>query len=1034
MRQTLPFGELYRRLHMRRALRVTALGLTALATAMLTWTGAGRPAAPPTEDALPAPARAAISAVLGRDDARYRMSLAGENVTAANPRHDLTASFTRDGASVSTRAGSITFTLAGVARGEVFHRLAPARPTVEVNRVDYRRGAISEWYVNGPLGLEQGFTLASPPAPGSAGRLALQLDLGGSLAARRVGGDVVFVRDGKPVLRYRGLAAWDAVGRPLAASLALTGRTLALTVDDRGARYPVTVDPFVEQASLRASDAAVADELGTAVAMSGDTIVAGAVGDGAQRGAAYVFVKPAGGWAGQLTENAKLTASDGVDGDAFGSAVGVSGGTIVVGASSDDGMRGAAYVFSRPAGGWSGPLTQAAKLTSSVRVAGALFGNAVGIDGDAAVAGAPGESGGAAYVFVKPAGGWSGALTQTARLTAAPSTVGAALGSSVAIAGETVAAGAPGVSSSRGAVYVFSQPGTGWSGAQTQNAVLSAAAGAPSDQLGLSVSATSALVVGGAPFAATAHGRAYVFVRPAAGWAGPLTESARLSASSAFDSEELGVSVAARGDTVAAGSWGDNAFAGAVYVFSKPIGGWAGSVEQSQRLTVADAAANDSLGGSVALDAGTIVAGASADDTDRGSARVFAVPTAGADLTPPDVSITLAPASPDGSNGWYRTSVRVTASAADPSGVAELRCSLDPGAAPSVFADLSAGCAFGGAGADVTSDGSHTAYAAARDSAGNAGAAVFRAFQVDRGLPAVTCGAPPSFVLGGSGGGVTATVTDGTSGPAATTVSASADVSSVGWKSVSLTGSDLAGNSRTVSCGYAVGYAVTLDSAFPRRPPGVNAGAAVPVRFALTDAAGTPIADSAAQALAGACSVRVRLDGGEPGLREVRPLERPVHLRLEDAAVSAARDAPGHARGRLHRRHERNRRATRRQVEATRDTGGVGFTIFRPDEVEWVPRGDDDPRTIARLSDALTHSRANIWRYPPGARGKRHLDNAQEEVFVVLDGTLTVDLGEPPERREVPRGGVSSSRPARSCSCEMPATTSSCSSSTARRP
>jgi hypothetical protein len=146
---------------MRRALCVTALGLTVLATAMLTWTGAGRPAAPPTVDALPAPARATISAVLGRDDARYRMSLAGENVTAANPRHDLTASFTRAGASVSTRAGSVTFRLTGVARGEVFHRLAPARPIAGANRVDYRRGAISEWYVNGPLGLEQGFTLAS---------------------------------------------------------------------------------------------------------------------------------------------------------------------------------------------------------------------------------------------------------------------------------------------------------------------------------------------------------------------------------------------------------------------------------------------------------------------------------------------------------------------------------------------------------------------------------------------------------------------------------------------------------------------------------------------------------------------------------------------------------------------------------------------------------------------------------------------------------------------------------------------------------
>jgi len=69
-------------------------------------------------------------------------------------------------------------------------------------------------------------------------------------------------------------------------------------------------------------------------------------------------------------------------------------------------------------------------------------------------------------------------------------------------------------------------------------------------------------------------------------------------------------------------------------------------------------------------------------------------------------------------------------------------------------------------------------------------------------------------------------------------------------------------------------------------------------------------------------------------------------------------------------------------------------------------RDENDPRSVARLSDALTESRANVWRYPPGSAGKRHRDLGQEEVFVVLDGTLTVDLGEPPERHEVPRGGV----------------------------
>jgi mannose-6-phosphate isomerase-like protein (cupin superfamily) len=84
----------------------------------------------------------------------------------------------------------------------------------------------------------------------------------------------------------------------------------------------------------------------------------------------------------------------------------------------------------------------------------------------------------------------------------------------------------------------------------------------------------------------------------------------------------------------------------------------------------------------------------------------------------------------------------------------------------------------------------------------------------------------------------------------------------------------------------------------------------------------------------------------------------------------------------------------------------VGYKVFHQSELEWVPRGDDDPRTIAGLSDALTESRANIWRYPPGARGKRHQDSVQEEVFVVLEGTLTIDLGEPPERHQVARGGV----------------------------
>jgi len=84
---------------------------------------------------------------------------------------------------------------------------------------------------------------------------------------------------------------------------------------------------------------------------------------------------------------------------------------------------------------------------------------------------------------------------------------------------------------------------------------------------------------------------------------------------------------------------------------------------------------------------------------------------------------------------------------------------------------------------------------------------------------------------------------------------------------------------------------------------------------------------------------------------------------------------------------------------------------MRGDEHEWEERpnlGGAPPRrmTDVTLSGALTQSRARIWRLPPGARGRRHRELVQEEVFVVLDGTLTMLLGEPPERHDLPRESV----------------------------
>ena len=86
----------------------------------------------------------------------------------------------------------------------------------------------------------------------------------------------------------------------------------------------------------------------------------------------------------------------------------------------------------------------------------------------------------------------------------------------------------------------------------------------------------------------------------------------------------------------------------------------------------------------------------------------------------------------------------------------------------------------------------------------------------------------------------------------------------------------------------------------------------------------------------------------------------------------------------------------------------MGYAIHHAGDFDWQPRREGDPRLAAGISDSLTQSRANLFRYPPGAVGRRHIDQVQEEVFVVLDGTLTVHLGEgdAPERHELAKGSV----------------------------
>jgi uncharacterized cupin superfamily protein len=85
----------------------------------------------------------------------------------------------------------------------------------------------------------------------------------------------------------------------------------------------------------------------------------------------------------------------------------------------------------------------------------------------------------------------------------------------------------------------------------------------------------------------------------------------------------------------------------------------------------------------------------------------------------------------------------------------------------------------------------------------------------------------------------------------------------------------------------------------------------------------------------------------------------------------------------------------------------MGYTVFRPEQREFrPPQRGDQRRGLAPLSGALREMRANIWRLPAGARGTRHFETVQEEMFVVLEGDAVLLLGDLPERVELPRGSV----------------------------
>jgi FG-GAP repeat len=419
--------------------------------------------------------------------------------------------------------------------------------------------------------------------------------------------------------------------KPLNASFVVAICVASFFLIPLSAQHIPFTSPWSQLAELTPTNRFNQDWFGISVAVSGNTAVVGAFDANIEStGATYVFVKPANGW-GNMTQTAILTPSDG--GEGFGTSVAISGDTIIVGAANASNLDlhgpqqqgpGAAYIFVKPQSGWT-DMTETAKLTASDGMDGDAFGYNVSISGNTAAVGAlfAHSGAGTAYVFVESPSGWA-SMTQTAELTASDSSPFDNMGA-VAINRKTVLTGAYGHNNFRGAAYVFVEPRTGWHD-MTQTAEFSAPK--PGLFYGFSVAMGADTAVVGAVGAHKGVGGAFLYVKPKAGWQSSSSFTARLSAPITSGVSGLSQGMSISGKTIVLGApgatVGPNSGQGAVLVYVKPGTGWATTNRFAAELTASDGAANDNLGVSAAVSGNHVIGGATKSGP-PGEAYVFGV-------------------------------------------------------------------------------------------------------------------------------------------------------------------------------------------------------------------------------------------------------------------------------------------------------------------------------------------------------------------------------------------------------------------------
>ncbi len=405
---------------------------------------------------------------------------------------------------------------------------------------------------------------------------------------------------------------------PIPALADRAGRTESL------ASSPV-IGAYTEDNKLTASDGAEGDYFGNAVALDGATGVVGARFNNGRSGAAYVYGRDQGG-VDNWGEVKKVTASDGAANNYFGTALDISVDTLVVGSHWNPANdTGAAYVFYRDLGGadnWG----EVIKLTASDGGAYNYFGAAIAINGDTAAVAAYGDGGsiGAVYIFERNLGGadnWG----ERVKITASDAAVGARFGISIALDGDTLAVGASGESASQGAVYVFERD-LGGANVWGQRIKITSASGAAGDQFGRAVSLSGDTIAAGAPFdddKGADSGAAFVFDRNQGG-ADTWGQVTKLTAADGAAWNKFGTAIATDGNDVLVGAPYDDDLGlrtGSVYIYDRDQ-----SWSQVQKLIRADAVPKTAFGNAIAYSGGTALIGSTLDDTlahNAGAASIF---------------------------------------------------------------------------------------------------------------------------------------------------------------------------------------------------------------------------------------------------------------------------------------------------------------------------------------------------------------------------------------------------------------------------